>query len=340
MARSRPVRAFTLIELLVVMIIIAIIIAIALPTLAGVRNSARRSGTQQLLQQVANATAAFQTDKKQLPGYFNQEQMAGTQNDTRGFTAMQNMMLDLVGLPATAPTGSPSAGGPIVRVGPTTTASEQVVIDLETWGARGQGTSEAYFVPDAKNFVSQTTPGQMVAEQEHQVMPSLVDSFGQPVLAWVRNDRSQQPVTQDTHFAEISFAPNATPARFYWQPNSAFLAATSLGAKARNQSTESVLGSTATDTNRRSSMIALLGSPAYPYREPSNPTATPTIPSAARGQVVLHSAGLDGTYLSINDRRGRSSIASGVLEYSLNFAGGQQADIIEAFDDVVTATGN
>ena len=51
---------FTLIELMVVLIIIALLIAIVVPALSHVRDSARRAGTQQILQNVTQAAAAFE----------------------------------------------------------------------------------------------------------------------------------------------------------------------------------------------------------------------------------------------------------------------------------------
>src|SRR5690606_30165947 len=147
--------AFSLIELLIVIVIIALVISIAIPSLSSARNAARNAGTRALLAQISQSASQFERDERRMPGYFDARAMGHTQNETRGFTAMQNMMLDLAGGTTTDP-----VGGSIVEVGPTT--NDIVRVDTRLIGTE-QGDSKMYFTPDRNFFTAQSDSGQMMA---------------------------------------------------------------------------------------------------------------------------------------------------------------------------------
>ncbi|MEO0716752.1 MAG: prepilin-type N-terminal cleavage/methylation domain-containing protein, partial [Planctomycetota bacterium] len=125
----RRASAFTLIELLVVIAIIVVVISIVLPALAGARDVARKTATQQLIGNITNSVNIFSQDEGRVPGYFTPTEMGDRANgNTRGMTAMQNAMLDLAkGVVAeeTADT---------ILVGPAPTAAGQVPVNLNLIG--------------------------------------------------------------------------------------------------------------------------------------------------------------------------------------------------------------
>src|SRR5690606_22411205 len=123
---------------------------------------------------------------------FSAEDMGSSENggtSGRGFTEMENVMLDLAG-----GTGDPMSatfgGGGALIVGPTTEAT--VGVDPALIGADTEQ-SGAYFTPDAKLYRKET--GQETSEQDHRDLPDLVDAWGTPVLAWRRNEFGPTQIT-------------------------------------------------------------------------------------------------------------------------------------------------
>lgn len=351
-------RAFSLVELLVVILIIAIVIAIAIPSLAGARNSARSAATRAQMNNIVQAAAQFERDERRMPGYFSARQMGHTENATRGFTAMQNIMLDLAG--GVSGTGTTNPGDSI-RVGPENNA--QVWVNPGYIGVERNG-SKMYWVPDSKNYLAQDGAGQMQASIDaHRQLPSIVDAFGNPLLAWTIDESAVGPVRQYQDFAAVA-APTGTgtPSRFYWNSNAGFLRATGLGRRFHSQvdaNTGSMIGGQITDPSILArSLTGILGHPSYPYR-PSNvgPNFAPEVPSVPRGSLVVHSAGSDGVYFSRADRGANQFEGRLFINYKINFvthAGGTlpndgytdrdgravNIDITERFDDMLAAGGN
>jgi hypothetical protein len=102
--------------------------------------------------------------------------------------------------------------------------------------------------------------------------------------------------------------------------------------------------------DRQPSLVGFLGSPAYP----SDLSATPSTiyPTAARSDLVLHSAGQDGFYLGTDDRGAkqfagtpptidyeRSFFAAGGKRLQTDAGQGETIDLLKSFDDLIQ-TGN
>jgi prepilin-type N-terminal cleavage/methylation domain-containing protein len=316
-------QAFTLIELMIVLVIIGIVLSIVLPTLSGARTRARATATLVLLKDLGGASAQFQNSERRLPGNFSQVDMGSNANFARGFSAMQNIMLDLAG----GTVNETANGATIVAVGPSAAGTVNVRIDQIGAPAEVKGVlNKGYFKPDSKNYVPQGQAGQQVGVREHWVLPSVVDSFGQPVLGWVQDDLP----AANPSFATMD---SSTRAKFYWNSNAAFLQATNLGNLGENQTILSLIGQGRPVANIVGSMAGLLGHRAFPI----DPTAVPPQPAAPRGAIVFHSAGPDGVYLGMTDRGGKiatTPVNGGVVRYSTS------NDPLDYFDDIVLTAGN
>jgi len=328
---SRAFSLFSLMELLVVILIIALVMAILLPAVSGARKAAKNVASLAMLNSLSVAAGAFATDKQgQRPGYFSPADMGHFDNADRGFSAMQNIMLDLAGGVTTAAAN----GGTILRVGPRTAVVANVDI-AQIGSSSTAGTARAYFNPDG-NFYdidpSRRSIGQVASEAAHRALPSLVDAFGTPILAWSEDER------KGTRFAAADSS-GPDPARFYWTPNACFLKSDALGARATNQrfqvigSAYSMLGLGIGSTAIEGTMEALLGNPSEPakdYNAVTNPKA-----NAPRAPLVFHSAGADGYFLGSLENGGKAAGGTGPVKYS------RDIDAVRPpfFDDVIVGTG-
>jgi prepilin-type N-terminal cleavage/methylation domain-containing protein len=318
--RQSSPRAFSLIELLVVIAIIAIVIAILIPALRGARRTARTASTSATLRDLCSASTAFYTDAKRNPGYFNATAMGAGANaaNTGGFTGMQNVLLDLAG----GVTQAAAVPGQIFDVGPG--GSPGVRVDLTKIGAAGAG--KGYFTPNKSALVADAG---LVASTNNRQFPLMMDAFGNPILAWVADERPT---------ALFSSVNSTTPAKFYWASNAGVLSATSIGKDQRNQTFTgegSMLGEGATPANLEATLAGLLGHPSYPKTN-----VAPVIPASGRGTVVFHSAGGDGVFMARNDRGTKSYGVGGSPATSVPYMGQTGIDVMDGFDDVMQATGN
>lgn len=314
-------RAFSLIELLTVLAIIAIVLGIVIPVLGHVRNSARKSATQAQLSDIGTSISQFQISERRLPGYFSGKEMGASGNATQGFSMMENIMLDLAG--GIVPDASTATG--TIQIGPDQNKTKRV--DPALIGASQQTTTgavgKAYFTPDRKNFVVQSQPGQRVSNGGNNAMPVLVDSWGQPILAWAIADTSAR--------GEFAAIDSGNPARYYWNSNRAFLASTKFGKIGADQNARSLLGEVASTTARVSTLNALLGNPAFPDK------ADATKPGAPRSPILLHSAGQNGVFLD-RDSRGGKSAGTGAAA-ALTYTSGTDK-VSSGFEDVIYTAGN
>lgn len=315
---GRVRRAFSLVEMMVVLLILAVVLAIVVPALSAARNTARKAATNAVMNQLATSCAAFQMDERRLPGYYTVRDVGSAGNDTRGFSAMNNILADLAG--GIVQNSSTST---TVQVGPVA-GTTQIYIDTALIGSSRQisgVTNKSYFQPDPKFFGIVTGKE---GDAQHNLLPDLLDSWGTPILAW------QQDETPNTT-GDFSALNSGTPAKFYWVQNAAYLKSTGLGKFTINQSTDSWLGSGA--GNRVDSLRAVLGTPAFVDPEYPNP---PTMrPAQARAPIVFQSAGYNSTYCGRTERGGKIAAGnSGTIAYS------SPADAMEAFDDFLAKVSN
>lgn len=344
---ARPIhaqRAFTLIELLVVLIIIAVIISIVLPALGGVRRATRTAASKAELTKIGNAIGVFGNDQKRMPGYFTAREMASQENmDTRGMSAMQNIMLDLAGF-----------GTGTTMIGPT--AANEIGVDLSLIGVSGSGNTKAYYVPDPAHFVAQKDGGQQIGIQAHQDMPSVVDNFGNPIVAWAIDDTAVGQIDTLDKFAKVRLAnQNDKSARYYWGPNACFLKAPTTGKRSYDQNNDSLIGGAMPQADLPGSLAGILGNPSYPYKN-AGVVTNPAIPSVGRGPIVLHSPGADGLFVSKTDRGAKQFQLQTrpYIDYTINFftdpsgstgytdKNGKPTniDVMEKFDDIFHSAGN
>lgn len=360
MHRAIRTAGFTLIELMVVLIIIAVIIAIVLPALGSARKAARSATTRNMMTQISNAAGVFSNDNRRSPGYFSAREMGDAQNLTQGLAGLQNVMLDLAG--GIAPNQSdPTSGGTevAVQIGPGTTPNMQVWVVPDRMGSAGTSTAKLYFVPDAKHWPAQNSAGQQVGTANNVALRSVVDDFGNPILAWVLDDTAVGQIRTVDDFAAVSIAGAAKSRRFYWATNSAFLGANALGNRAYDQTdvnSGSMIRTGVPDPNLQNSLCGILGSPSFPYRDPAA-TAAPTVPASARAPLVLQSAGGDGIFFGRKDR-GAKQFTQPYIDYQMGFvktSGAAEAppnlytdkdgkretlDVIKLFDDIIATGGN
>jgi len=316
-------RGFSLIEMLVVLLILTVVISIVVPALRHFRNVARKSATTELMVSLGTAVSQFKLSQGRLPGYFTPVQMGEADNP---LAALDNMLFDLAGGISTETTSTitdpcNSALNYVVEVGPTS-APKKVKIDTgrigsAEGGARGN-VNRGYFRPDPKYFKRQCAVGQRAPTglpNEYNVLPSLVDAWGTPVLAWVSDDVPPG--------FELTSATSATRARFYLASNSCFTNASKLGTLQQDQ----------TDVSQ-GSLLSTLGGADRPAISVEGVVGNPAFSGEARGPVVFHSAGANGIYIGRNERGGKAFTGSGTspLRQSLGRDYFQEGD----FDDFVT----
>ncbi len=349
-------RGFSLIELLVVIAIIAILIAIIVPALSGARVIARKATTSALMNQVTTAAEQFSQDNAGvMPGYFLPTEMGSRANadDTRGgFTAMENVLLDLLGTNAIVGKAGIGGGGngssTIKLVGPFGNVGNSgkggnanVKVDMALLGT-GDGVYMA-----AGEDILRPADGQ-AGTTPHQQFPDLVDAFGNPLLAWVEDHTAPRDPLVVEEFADKDS--KDMRARYYWASNAGWLQSTAMGKSGQDQTTRSLLS----QSDKSKMLTAALGNPNFPI--PMDYDDRSVLPGASRGAFVVHSAGADGVFFGIKDP-GAKAIGIGETNtndflYARNFytVDGDRlkdakgafttVDLVKNFDDMVSATGN
>ena len=332
-SRARPAArpGFSLIELLVVIAIIALVVSIIVPAVASARKSARKADTLNLCNGLSQACSQFILDERRAPGYFSQRDMGSVENMTRGFSQMENAMLELAGGIATGA----AQPGDLTQVGPTAAGSVTIRPSLI-----GAGTGKSYFSPKAKYFREQDgvddDGGNRNSTGNNREMPVLVDSDGMPILMWAVDDTARKEIRvaadMNSDFA-LETSAGATPARFYWASNAAFLGGNAPVGKYRvNQSTRSTLGSGI--AARTANLGAIMGNPNSPVAFPATAQPQDIVPSVPRGSVIIHAAGPNYTYAGL-DERGAKRRAGGIMYYGDSFVPGPREDFVAGFDDII-----
>ncbi len=335
-AKRGGASAFSLLELLVVLFIIALVVSILFPVLGGARESARRAATLSQIQNLTQASKQFELDNRRLPGYFAPNVMGANANVMRGFTQMQNIMLDLAGGITSA---APDGVAVIDDVGPQTAATNNVTVDIGQIGAptgKGGTSSKSYYAPDRSSLIVQDKTGQVVASASNVKLPHVVDAFGTPLLAWAQDETVT--INKDNFAAVDTGTTINGPYAFYWAQNAGILSADVVGKKARSQKfganiAYSLLGAgrPSATTAIPETMVGIFGHPSYPL-----PNITPERPSSALGKVIFHSAGSDGYFLGTEERGGK--LANGATSKAPKY--GANVDNKVDFDDLIIGAGN
>ena len=372
-------RGFTLIELLVVIAIIALVIALVIPALGKARRVSRQAATKGVMTQFLNASSAFQTDNRRMPGYYPWRDLGANANDASsnsgGMSGVMNAMLDLAGgivaIGGNSPLGTKSVA-PWTLVGGGGRPNETAHVNPKMIGATNATASnnKGYFTPPSKYFLNpvnrQGATGRAGAISVD--IPDLCDAFGQPLLLWAQDESVTEPVRSDSggtnNFARITSSDPNKSARYYWNSNACFLKATALGRAKTDQTRPgsssgqaySLIGGAAGGgppaADVATSLTGILGHPGYPTNlNAQGANATNVLPQTARGKFVLHAADPDGYYFSSRSK-GRSALGGTVIQYGMNFfssgsnrlvdANNQPTsiDITKGFEDELMTAGN
>lgn len=342
MPHNKPPRAFSIIELLVVILILGIVMAILFPAFAGARSNARNAASLSLMNNLSTAANQFSTDKRTEPGYFNTNDMADPANGDlsgpgRGFSAMQNMLIDLLG--GVADQAATVDGSNIIQVGPRTNLT--VKVDTRLLGSSPSTTNKSYFKVDGSYLAVQDTaekqPGSIPA---HRLLPTIIDAFGSPVLAWVQN---KAPAV---NFAGVNSG-TAETAQFYWGTNATFLHSQQLGKLGKNQAWDqdgtfsrpcSLIGAGFAPEQIIASLEAILGNPAFPAKLVGGNTVAK--PAAPRGPIIFHSAGPNGVFVGSSERGGNAARGAPPGSNRIKYSATDDVMRQGEFDDVILRSGN
>jgi len=357
----RSDRGFSLIELLTVILIIFVVLALVIPALDGARNVARTAATQSVMKGFGNAVDQFRQDHAEaVPGIYSPERMGDPENaDRYGFTAMENVLLDLAGGVQSFASNPPE---PWEDFGPDAAAhADELYVNPDLIGAQIDSNPGYWTPPERFTEIQERGPSpsqQFSTETDDAEIIDVIDAWGNPMMLWVDNPLGPQEIDEIESFAEIDNTNG--PSRFYWASNAGHLKATALGRGGEDQTVNnarpfSLLGDGNSDAELRRTMTAVLGSPAFPAAsvDLQNPTRNDQfLPGDARGSLFMHSAGIDGVYLGSRDQVARQfDAASGGLPYWANFfsTGGTRwardgspttRDVLEGFDDMVQTFGD
>ncbi|MGV6815134.1 MAG: type II secretion system protein [Phycisphaerales bacterium] len=348
---TRLRRAFTLVELLVVIAIIALLMAILLPALNGARKAGMKSSTQSMINSFTNAASSFSNDHgSAMPGYYSAVEMGSRENLLRGgMSGMENAMLDLGGPDMVLGRAGDQGVAPvdeqagIIEIAPFVGDSNNpaLVVNFNLMGSKG-----AYFSPDAKFLRTMSPGGQQTASsnQGQDLMPDVVDAFGNPLLVWTKDETARGSIDPDAgngdavyqQFAQLTS--DDGPAWFYMASNETFFGEgkTGVGDSLINQSALSSLspyksdGTTAVNAiDRIRTLVTVLASPSY-YVLPTGETMgdlnsaggvdfEEIYPARPRGRLIVQSAGIDGVYFGVDDKGWASNAHTDGGEYHLDF---------------------
>ena len=324
---QRARRAFTLTEMLVVIGIIALLAGILLPTLSRVNERAKKTQTENLLQEFVKSCETFQQQFGYYPGIVPEAILAADPQ----ISSMENALLHLCGgaIPSDDPAynsapyntwtvltfnGGTTYGTFAMRVNPLKLGE----------GPRIRGVQyKSFFSPKSSDLIA--VPGQnltvAVADDRYASdplrIPDLVDAWGQPVL-YLRQLRPNastmvagaQPADQmnDCMVAFLGLRP--------------YLISETLGEFGLSQA-DSILRA-ASVANQNATLAQIIRN--VSYGKPEAPQQ-----GAPRGAIAAISAGRDGIYFSRFDGRGQPGAAQVDIVTTANPTGPY---IVNEYDDI------
>jgi len=301
-ARAQTRRAFTLTEMLVVIGIIALLIGILLPALSRVQERARKTQTENLLQEFAKACETFQQQFGFYPGIVPEAILAADPK----ITGTENAILHLCG--GAVGQDDPNYGATqysswteiTFNGGAGNTFAIKVNPSKVGEGPRIRGVQyKAFFSPKVDDLAA--APGQNLTSvggapfsADPYRIPDLVDAWGQPVI-YMRQMRPQG----STLVAGALPSASLSDCIFNFQGILGYVNSVELGELSQNQLTGSILRVTPA-ANQDATLAQIV-------RNVSYGTNNQPLQGAPRGAFVLISAGQDGIFFSRIDGPGNPS---------------------------------
>lgn len=311
--RAATRRGFTLAEMLVVIGIIALLIGILLPALSRVQERAKKTQTENLMQEFGKACETFQQQFGFYPGLVPEAILA---NDPK-ITSTENALLHLCG--GGIASDDPNYGNTLYAAwtvinfnGPGgTTFAIKVNPQKVGEGPRIRGVQyKSFFSARLEDIAAVQGQGLTTANADPYAsdtykLPDLVDGWGQPILYMRALRPNAQFLVQGAIPTELG---NMTDTVFAFQPLTPYLESVSLGYLGQSQRDNSILGSQTPEAVRRSDTLSqIIRNVNYgPAGTGSTAGFKPSL-GTARGAFVLISAGRDGVFYAGRDGLGSES---------------------------------
>lgn len=306
---------FSITELLVVIGIIVLLAGILLVALGNVRDKAKRTATEGIMNSFAAACDTFQLEHGRYPGVVPDRILA---EDPYQISSTENALLELMG----GFVREADFADTSIYANDYTTADgwEEIVIAGPNGNYRikvnrsriGEGPIidgtpyPPYFTPKSDEVAVMI--GEQIGEPANRKLPDLLDDWGQPIL-YLRQTRTRGPLAADIG--------NANP-QFYREVILPYVESTELG--------ELGIDQTKPVTSRPFSVLNEVA--VDQWETLAQVLRHPALPETARGAYLLVSAGPDGIYFSSHD--GPGSPSNPVSDITTM----PSASIVEEYDDV------
>jgi len=329
---NRVRRAFTLTEMLVVIGIIALLIGILLPALSRVQERARKTQTENLMQEFLKACETFQQQFGYYPGIVPEAILAADPK----ITSTENAILHLCGgaIPQDDPNYNvaPYSGWTEITFnGGTVYGTFKIRVNAAKVGEgpRIRGTQfKSFFSPKASELVAvpgqglQTVPAEDPFADDPYKLPDLIDAWGQPVI-YLRQLRP----TASTMVSGAQPSDVMSDCFFAFQGLKGYLNSNALGELGASQA-DSILRAAAIG-NQNATLAQIIRN--VSYGKPDAPQQ-----GAPRGAIVAISAGRDGVFFSKYDGRGSQTAPTADIISAANATGPY---VVGDYDDIRVFSG-
>jgi prepilin-type N-terminal cleavage/methylation domain-containing protein len=317
-------RAFTLTELIVVIAIIVLLVGLLLAALGQARKKSKETATAATMRAFANACETFHQEHDFYPGVVPEAILA---NDPK-MTGTQNALLHLMGGYAREDDGADiydNASGVEFQFQRPGGGVYKIKVDRSRIGdgpVIGTKPYAPYFTPTSDVGVVDGALGGGAPANLHKEVPTLLDSWGQPIL-YFRRLRSVGPLT-----AMAGPMGNPKPPQFVLETGQTYMESPALGKLGRNQG---VLSMFQTSQNPNALFAKLI--------------EHPSLRGQSRGAFMLMSAGDDGVYMSREDGAGspgepEDEIVQVDGDGNVTFLEGFSATTLEEYDDIIEFGGS